>query len=189
MIRINIAQAVDEQSKCPWSPKMASVVPCNVTEAQGAVHGLLHDPVSVVLVNKHRYPLVKSLLCCFQLGQEGKVPLSSALLCYNVTDKVRRVVESYFRLDSPLYFSYSHLVCRTAVEEKQEGRKDLSHPVHVDNCILNTEANMCIKEHPAYTFRDYSAILYLNGDFEGGNFVFTELDAKTITVSIFLLPV
>uniref|UniRef100_F6ZPW5 procollagen-proline 3-dioxygenase n=1 Tax=Xenopus tropicalis TaxID=8364 RepID=F6ZPW5_XENTR len=119
-----------------------------------------------------------------KLGQEGKVPLSSALLYYNVTDKVRRVVESYFRLDSPLYFSYSHLVCRTAVEEKQEGRKDLSHPVHVDNCILNAEANMCIKEHPAYTFRDYSAILYLNGDFEGGNFVFTELDAKTITAEV-----
>ncbi|OCT72706.1 hypothetical protein XELAEV_18035689mg [Xenopus laevis] len=119
-----------------------------------------------------------------KLGQEGKVPLNSALLYYNVTDKVRRVVESYFRLDSPLYFSYSHLVCRTAVEEKQDGRKDLSHPVHVDNCILNAEANMCIKEHPAYTFRDYSAILYLNGDFEGGNFVFTELDAKTITAEV-----
>ncbi|KAE8593076.1 hypothetical protein XENTR_v10018970 [Xenopus tropicalis] len=43
---------------------------------------------------------------------------------------------------------------------------------------------MCIKEHPAYTFRDYSAILYLNGDFEGGNFVFTELDAKTITAEV-----
>lgn len=35
---------------------------------------------------------------------------------YNVTEKVRRVMESYFRLDTPLYFSYSHLVCRTAIE-------------------------------------------------------------------------
>lgn len=34
---------------------------------------------------------------------------------YNVTEKVRRVMESYFRLDTPLYFSYSHLVCRTAI--------------------------------------------------------------------------
>lgn len=25
-------------------------------------------------------------------------------------------MESYFRLDTPLYFSYSHLVCRTAIE-------------------------------------------------------------------------
>ncbi|XP_042807944.1 prolyl 3-hydroxylase 1 isoform X3 [Panthera leo] len=51
-----------------------------------------------------------------KLGQEGKVPLQSAHLYYNVTEKVRRVMESYFRLDTPLYFSYSHLVCRTAIE-------------------------------------------------------------------------
>ncbi|KAG8568838.1 hypothetical protein GDO81_014169 [Engystomops pustulosus] len=119
-----------------------------------------------------------------KLGQEGKVPLRSAHLYYNVTEKVRRLVESYFRLDSTLYFSYSHLVCRTAIEEKQTERKDLSHPVHVDNCILNAEALVCIKEHPAYTFRDYSAILYLNGDFEGGHFYFTELDAKTVTAEV-----
>lgn len=119
-----------------------------------------------------------------KLGQEGKVPLQSAHLYYNVTEKVRRVMESYFRLDTPLYFSYSHLVCRTAIEEAQAERKDSSHPVHVDNCILNAEALVCIKEPPAYTFRDYSAILYLNGDFDGGAFYFTELDAKTVTAEV-----
>ncbi|XP_008070791.2 prolyl 3-hydroxylase 1 isoform X1 [Carlito syrichta] len=119
-----------------------------------------------------------------KLGQEGKVPLPSAHLYYNVTEKVRRVMESYFRLDTPLYFSYSHLVCRTAVEEAQAERKDSSHPVHVDNCILNAETLVCVKEPPAYTFRDYSAILYLNGDFDGGNFYFTELDAKTVTAEV-----
>lgn len=119
-----------------------------------------------------------------KLGQERRVPIKSALLYYNATDKVRRVIESYFRLDTPLYFSYSHLVCRTSIEEKQENRQDLSHPVHVDNCILNAEALVCVKEHPAYTFRDYSAILYLNEDFEGGNFYFTELDAKTVTAQV-----
>ncbi|XP_077006127.1 prolyl 3-hydroxylase 1 [Tamandua tetradactyla] len=119
-----------------------------------------------------------------KLGQEGKVPLQSAHLYYNVTEKVRRIMESYFRLDTPLYFSYSHLVCRTAIEEAQAERKDSSHPVHVDNCILNAEALVCVKEPPAYTFRDYSAILYLNGDFDGGNFYFTELDAKTVTAEV-----
>ncbi|XP_032491468.1 prolyl 3-hydroxylase 1 isoform X3 [Phocoena sinus] len=110
--------------------------------------------------------------------------LKSAHLYYNVTEKVRRVMASYFHLDSPLYFSYSHLVCRTAIEEAQAERKDGSHPVHVDNCILNAEALVCIKEPPAYTFRDYSAILYLNADFDGGNFFFTELDAKTVTAEV-----
>lgn len=33
-----------------------------------------------------------------------------------------------------------------------------------------------------------SAILYLNGDFDGGTFYFTELDAKTVTVSMPLSP-
>lgn len=33
-----------------------------------------------------------------------------------------------------------------------------------------------------------SAILYLNGDFDGGNFYFTELDAKTVTVSVSWSP-
>lgn len=55
-------------------------------------------------------------LCPLQLGQEGKVPLRSAHLYYNVTEKVRRMMESYFRLEVPLHFSYSHLVCRTAID-------------------------------------------------------------------------
>ncbi|KAM8796364.1 prolyl 3-hydroxylase 1 [Eudromia elegans] len=125
-----------------------------------------------------------TVLKALKLGQEGKVALRSAHLYYNVTEKVRRMMESYFRLEAPLHFSYSHLVCRTAIEEKQEGRTDNSHEVHVDNCILNAEALLCVKEPPAYTFRDYSAILYLNGDFEGGAFYFTELDAKTETASV-----
>uniref|UniRef100_A0A803VLY6 procollagen-proline 3-dioxygenase n=1 Tax=Ficedula albicollis TaxID=59894 RepID=A0A803VLY6_FICAL len=125
-----------------------------------------------------------TVLKALKLGQEGKVPLHSAYLYYNVTEKVRHMMESYFRLEVPLHFSYSHLVCRTAIDEKQEGRSDNSHEVHVDNCILNAEARVCVKEPPAYTFRDYSAILYLNGDFEGGAFYFTELDAKTETAEV-----
>uniref|UniRef100_A0A803W8A5 Prolyl 3-hydroxylase 1 n=1 Tax=Ficedula albicollis TaxID=59894 RepID=A0A803W8A5_FICAL len=96
-----------------------------------------------------------TVLKALKLGQEGKVPLHSAYLYYNVTEKVRHMMESYFRLEVPLHFSYSHLVCRTAIDEKQEGRSDNSHEVHVDNCILNAEARVCVKEPPAYTFRDY----------------------------------
>ena len=107
-------------------------------------------------------------------------------------------------------------LCPAAHSEKQRDREDLSHPVHVDNCVLVSEVNECIKEPPAYTHRDYrwartlrntvelllhprnlydkhipnvwclsfSAILYLNEDFEGGEFIFTELDAKTVTVNM-----
>ncbi|XP_036415919.1 prolyl 3-hydroxylase 1 [Colossoma macropomum] len=125
-----------------------------------------------------------TVLRALQLGQEGVFPLKSARLFFDLSEKVRKVVESYFSLESPLYFSYSHLVCRSAVEEKQDEREDMSHPVHADNCLLVSELNECIKEPPAYTHRDYSAILYLNDDFEGGDFIFTELDAKTVTAVV-----
>ncbi|XP_036958413.1 prolyl 3-hydroxylase 1 isoform X2 [Acanthopagrus latus] len=125
-----------------------------------------------------------TILKAVKLGQEGKVPLKSAHLFFDLSEKVRKMLESYFNLDTTLYFSYSHLVCRSAIDEKQDDRKDLSHPVHVDNCLLVSEMNECIKEPPAYTHRDYSAILYLNEDFEGGDFIFTELDAKTVTAEV-----
>ncbi|XP_066527551.1 prolyl 3-hydroxylase 1 [Hoplias malabaricus] len=125
-----------------------------------------------------------TVLKALRLGQEGVFPLKSARLFFDLSEKVRKGVESYFSLTSPLYFSYSHLVCRTAIEEKQGDREDLSHPVHADNCLLISEQNECIKEPPAYTHRDYSAILYLNEDFEGGDFFFTKLDAKTVTAVV-----
>lgn len=50
------------------------------------------------------------------MGQEGNVPLKSAQLFFDVSEKVRKVLESYFHLETPLYFSYSHLVCRSAME-------------------------------------------------------------------------
>uniref|UniRef100_A0A668AJF7 procollagen-proline 3-dioxygenase n=1 Tax=Myripristis murdjan TaxID=586833 RepID=A0A668AJF7_9TELE len=121
------------------------------------------------------YCLARSEVCrrVPQLGQEGKVPLKSARLFFDLSEKVRKVLESYFRLDAPLYFSYSHLVCRSAIDGK-------SASYSADTLLLNE----CIKEPPAYTHRDYSAILYLNDDFEGGDFIFTELDAKTVTAEL-----
>ncbi|KAG8142164.1 hypothetical protein E2320_006119 [Naja naja] len=98
---------------------------------------------------------------CFRatLGQEGRIPMPSAYLYYNATEKVRHVMESYFRLDIPLHFSYTHLVCRTAIA-------GFNLPVNKGDLLLS------------------SAILYLNGDFEGGEFYFTELDATTVTAEV-----
>uniref|UniRef100_UPI00398F3D17 prolyl 3-hydroxylase 2 isoform X2 n=1 Tax=Pristiophorus japonicus TaxID=55135 RepID=UPI00398F3D17 len=117
-------------------------------------------------------------------GYEGRISLHGARLFYDASEKARKIIQSYFMLNSTLYFSYTHLVCRTAIEGQQDNRNDLSHPIHADNCLLDPDANECWKEAPAYTYRDYSAILYLNGDFEGGEFIFTELDAKTVTAAV-----
>ena len=37
-------------------------------------------------------------------------------------------------------------------------RRDLSHPVHSDNCILNEATGECDKVPPAYTWRDYRSV-------------------------------
>ncbi|XP_064186847.1 prolyl 3-hydroxylase 2 [Anguilla rostrata] len=125
-----------------------------------------------------------TVLKTLQYGFEGRIPLKSARMFYEVSEKARQIIESYFMLNSTLHFSYTHLVCRTAITGQQNVRSDLSHPIHADNCLLDPEANECWKEPPAYTYRDYSALLYLNGDFEGGEFIFTEMDAKTVTASV-----
>uniref|UniRef100_A0A8C0Z273 procollagen-proline 3-dioxygenase n=1 Tax=Canis lupus familiaris TaxID=9615 RepID=A0A8C0Z273_CANLF len=130
-----------------------------------------------------------TVLKALKFGYEGRVPLKSARLFYDISEKARKIVESYFMLNSTLYFSYTHMVCRTALSGQQDRRTDLSHPIHADNCLLDPEANECWKEPPAYTFRDYSALLYMNDDFEGGEFIFTEMDAKTVTENeIGLIP-
>ncbi|KAM9795852.1 prolyl 3-hydroxylase 2 [Syngnathus typhle] len=125
-----------------------------------------------------------TVLKTLQYGHEGRVPMNSARLFYDSSERVKDIVASYFKLNSTLHFSYTHLVCRTAIEGQQDLRNDLSHPIHGDNCLLDPEANECWKEPPAYTHRDYSALLYLNGDFEGGEFIFTQMDAKTVTATV-----
>ncbi|XP_011057841.1 PREDICTED: prolyl 3-hydroxylase 2-like isoform X1 [Acromyrmex echinatior] len=89
------------------------------------------------------------------------------------TEEARNHVERYFNLDRPLYFTYTHLVCRTALLDSPANRTDLSHEIHADNCVIKDDGS-CLREDPAYTWRDYSAILYLNDDFDGGEFFFVE---------------
>ncbi|XP_028836953.1 prolyl 3-hydroxylase 3 isoform X2 [Denticeps clupeoides] len=125
-----------------------------------------------------------TVLRALKFSQTGMVNQSDARLLHEVGERARTLLHSYFRSPSALFFSFSHLVCRSAVAGHQEGRLDLSHPVHVDNCILEPETRQCWREAPAFTHRDLSALLYLNEDFEGGEFFFTNKDAKTVTARV-----
>ncbi|XP_076061271.1 prolyl 3-hydroxylase 1-like [Oratosquilla oratoria] len=109
-------------------------------------------------------------------------------LMLDISADGRDYVEDYFGLEAPLYFSFTHLVCRIAKLEGMTNitKRELSHDVHGDNCILQ-KTGECLKIPPAYTFRDYSAILYLNDDFEGGEFIFTQ-DASGETYESKVLP-
>ncbi|XP_072474952.1 prolyl 3-hydroxylase 2 isoform X1 [Notamacropus eugenii] len=124
-----------------------------------------------------------TILRALKFGYEGRVPLKSARLFYDVSEKARKIVQSYFMLNSTLYFSFTHLVCRTPLSDQPQNRDDLSHPIHADNCFLDSDTNECWKEFPLAA-RDYSAILYMNEDFEGGEFIFTGMDSQTVTASI-----
>ncbi|XP_018578753.1 prolyl 3-hydroxylase 1 [Anoplophora glabripennis] len=93
-------------------------------------------------------------------------------LYLRLTEDVKKMVTDYFKLKEKLYFSYTQIVCRSAFPDSPTNRTDFSHEIHADNCNLLKDGK-CEKIPPAYTWRDYSAILYLNSEFEGGEFIFS----------------
>lgn len=126
-----------------------------------------------------------TLLKAVKMAGEGLANMDDARHFLEASERALKMTEWYFpTMDTPLLYSFTHLVCRAAVEGQQEGRSDLSHPVHADNCILDPESQECWKEPPAYIHRDYSAVLYLNDDFEGGDLFFTDMDAATVTAQV-----
>ena len=59
-------------------------------------------------------------LFVLQLAREKKVTKKAARLFLDMSEKGRHLVETYFDLKEPLYFDYTHLVCRTALDGKME---------------------------------------------------------------------
>ncbi|XP_077382051.1 prolyl 3-hydroxylase 3 [Festucalex cinctus] len=125
-----------------------------------------------------------TLLRAVKLAQDGLVNQTDAKLLHELGERARLLLHSYFRSPSGLFVAFAHLVCRNAIEGDQEGRMDLSHPVHVDNCLLEPDTRQCWKEPPAFVHRDLSAVLYLNDNFDGGELIFTNRDAKTVTARV-----
>ena len=83
--------------------------------------------------------------------------------------------------DRKLTFTFSNQNFHNFSTEDASSRDDLSHPVHGDNCLLQQDGS-CVKKLPAYTWRDYSAIVYLNEQFEGGQFIMTDPTARQVKV-------
>ncbi|MBW02631.1 Prolyl 3-hydroxylase 3, partial [Eschrichtius robustus] len=125
-----------------------------------------------------------TVLKAAQLARAGAVGSQGAQLLLEVSERVRSLTQAYFSPDRPLHLSFTHLVCRSAIEGEQAQRMDLSHPVHADNCVLDPDTGECWREPPAYTYRDYSGLLYLNDDFQGGDLFFTEPNALTVTAQV-----
>jgi leucine proline-enriched proteoglycan (leprecan) len=95
-----------------------------------------------------------TILAAAKAAKSGNTTTKLARLYFDACESVRSYLEQHFKLTSHLFFSYSHLVCRTAKDGVQN-RDDLSHPVHSDNCVLDARTGECNKIPPAYTWRDY----------------------------------
>lgn len=93
----------------------------------------------------------------------------------SLSERTLATVKSAFNLPE-LYFSFTHLVCRTAIA-KETFKGHMSHDIHADNCI-NYPNGTCSSESPAFSWRHFSAIVYLNNDFEGGELVFVSNDRE-----------
>ncbi|KAM4687214.1 LOW QUALITY PROTEIN: prolyl 3-hydroxylase 3, partial [Rhinophrynus dorsalis] len=132
----------------------------------------------------HGLSVLRALQVHNYYGVFRKVDSSKAQLYYDASERARVLAQFYFGTEPLHLIHIHHLVCRMAIEGEQEGRTDVSHPVHADNCVLDTEERECWREPPAYVHRDYSALLYLNEDFGGGDLFFTELDGVSVTAEL-----
>ncbi|KAK3914415.1 Prolyl 3-hydroxylase 1 [Frankliniella fusca] len=106
-------------------------------------------------------------------------------LFLNLSERGKNIIASYFRIpQKDLYFSYTHLVCRSAKPGKSFNSSQFSHEIHADNCWMLRDGD-CVKAYPAYYWRDYSALLYLNDNFKGGDFFFSaDMNGNHIQSSI-----
>lgn len=71
------------------------------------------------------------------------MPLKSARAFFDVSEKARRILELYFQLKTPLYFSYSHLVCRSAIDGTPSALVRTSHSTRSSVRCLNTHTHTC----------------------------------------------
>ena len=63
----------------------------------------------------------------FQEVVEGTLTHDQAELYLDASEKVRRFLNDYLNLKFPLYYHYTHLVCRTALDGKAKWNRFDTH--------------------------------------------------------------
>ncbi|XP_070381370.1 prolyl 3-hydroxylase 1-like isoform X2 [Dermacentor albipictus] len=97
------------------------------------------------------------------------------------SDRARLYSEAYFRLKRRLYMHLVQTNCRTAEQDSTTNRTDMSHPIHADNCQYQDNAS-CPALNWDFSWRDFSAAVYLNDDAHGGELVFATTPRTSIRV-------
>lgn len=66
-------------------------------------------------------PTFHSLSPCLQLARAGTVGRPGAKLLLEVSERVRTLTQAYFSPERPLHLSFTHLVCRSAIDGNHQG--------------------------------------------------------------------
>ena len=73
-----------------------------------------------------------------QLARAGAVGTQGPKLLLEVSERVRTLTQAYFSPERPLHLSFTHLVCRTAIEGNCQDPTGPPQPrVPVRHCILS----------------------------------------------------
>ncbi|KAK3603207.1 hypothetical protein CHS0354_036134 [Potamilus streckersoni] len=122
-----------------------------------------------------------SVYRAIKLVQQKATSVNVVQLALDISEMSRLMVEKFLNLSRPLYFDYTHLVCRTAKEgyecqtikyECQTIRYKLHYRVQVPNHEYEFQFIGYKCQTIGFKCQIIGAILYLNEDIEGGDFFF-----------------
>ena len=109
-------------------------------------------------------------LLCLQLVKLGTISESAARLYLKVSESARNFLATYYNLRRPLYFQFTHLVCRTALQGKSQLPGNipqcettpliLFHPQGLMSFIMVTPSSAAI----SYTLSHCYHIMYNMGE-------------------------
>ncbi|XP_041038368.1 prolyl 3-hydroxylase 1-like [Carcharodon carcharias] len=123
-----------------------------------------------------------------ELALQGALSRQDAHLYHQVSERARTIAQAYFRSEPPLHPSSSHLHCRSpppATGDRERGEGP-SAPVPGGECLRDPEDTACWRESEAEADGEtsYRVFLYLNDEFEGGEFYIMDRDGEKISREI-----
>ncbi|XP_077520273.1 prolyl 3-hydroxylase 2-like [Amblyomma americanum] len=125
-----------------------------------------------VFTGYRTYDVIEHLRYSAEMATATRVMLAAS-------DRARLFSEAYFQLKRRLYMHLVQTTCRTALINSSTERADMSHPLHADNCQFQENAS-CPALSWEFSWRDVSAVVYLNDDAHGGEFVFTKTPRTSV---------
>ncbi|XP_072415607.1 prolyl 3-hydroxylase 3-like isoform X1 [Chiloscyllium punctatum] len=121
-----------------------------------------------------------SIKTVLMLARDSLVDPPAARLYYHASVRVQRITQQFFTT-LPLRPSISILSCRGPVTGDQEASRGT---VSRDPCLQEPEGAECWRESLQDSAGDYRGFLYLNDEFDGGEFYFTDQGGKRVSEEI-----